>query len=196
MPCSSFEAFFRCLNVKAIGKINRHSFPIICICFIMAGPNIHPGNWHVSLCLRSRFELGGVTLLPMVTSTTLTIRADLRSEQSLLGIPGKVITEVSYSHHGSKVHPGVRGWIIKSCKHSEEAGPTQQWQNEVKVMITQSEHVFSDISVPLPHFIIMFLKVIKSPKIINKSDRIRKILTQLQSYIKCRVQNRLIYLFF
>lgn len=161
----------------------------------MAGPNIHPGNWR--MCPhRSRFELCCVTLFPTVTSTTLAIRADPRSEQSLLGIPGKVIREVSYSRHGSKVHPGVRGWIIKCCKHSEEAGPTQQWQNEVKVMITQSEHVcFSDISVPLPHFITMFLKVIKSPKIINKSDRIRKILTQLQSYIKSRVQNRLIYLF-
>lgn len=42
--------------------------------------------------------------------------SELRAET-----PGKIPSEVSLSRYGSKIHPGVRGWIIKCCKHSEEA---------------------------------------------------------------------------
>lgn len=55
------------------------------------------------------------------------IGADLRSEQQLLlTIPGKVIKEVSLSHHGDKIQPRVRGQVIKCRKHSEEPDSAQQ----------------------------------------------------------------------
>lgn len=70
-----------------------------------------------------------------------------RSEQRrLLRTPGNVIREVSLSRHGNGVHQGVRGWIIKRHKHSEEANPTQPWYR-MKQDKTQCRHAV--LSFPL-----------------------------------------------
>lgn len=137
----SIHWMHKCVMCLAIGKINQHYFPafFICCCdnveicdpwltFIgfltstlgtsACGPHLW-GAASSSAC---------ATLFPAVTGPTLVIRADLRSEQRLLlRIPGKVIWEVSLCCHGTKVHPGARGRIIKCCKHGDEADPARQW---------------------------------------------------------------------